>query len=189
MRVIRRGGRYLRVADPDWDDPLDGSYSARFGGRWNPPDSFPVCYLSCDLPTARANARQLLERRLLGLPFTVDDIDPDEFPVLVGTDVHEDECVDIVSDEGCEAAGLPRTYPKDEQGETVTWHHCQPIGSAAWAEGRTAIACRSAAECAPRDGEEMAWFQRDRRLHVIERRPFHDWYGEVDWPDTMRDQL
>ena len=25
MRTIRRGGPYLRVADPDWQDPLDGA--------------------------------------------------------------------------------------------------------------------------------------------------------------------
>ena len=34
---MRRGGDYLRVADPAWADPLDGRFSARRGGRWNPP--------------------------------------------------------------------------------------------------------------------------------------------------------
>jgi RES domain len=180
--VVRRGGRYLRVADPDWDEPLDGSYSARFGGRWNPPGSFAVCYLNRDLPTARANARHLLERRLTGLPFAVDDIDPDELPVLIGTDVDQSEFVDVVTDDGCGGAGLPHTYPHDDKGEVVSWAVCQAIGDTAWGDGRPGIACRSAAETAPADGEELAWFQRDRRLVVAERRSFAEWYGVVDWP-------
>src|ERR1700722_4711179 len=105
MILVSRGGRYQRIADPDWDEPLDGSYSARFGGRWNPPGSNPVCYLNRDLPTARANARHLLERRLAGLPVTVDDIDPDELPILVETVVSDDEFVDVLSDDGCIAVG------------------------------------------------------------------------------------
>jgi RES domain-containing protein len=188
MKILRRGGRYLRVADPDWDDPLDGSYSARFGGRWNPRASFAVCYLNRDLLTAKANARHLLERRLAGLPFTVDDIDPDELPVLVATDVEDEEFIDVVTDEGCEAVGLPRTYPRQSDGAPVQWDRCQEIVNAAWEEGRTGIACRSAAETAPADGEEMAWFQRDRRLEAVERRRFSEWYGPVDWPATTRDR-
>jgi hypothetical protein len=188
MKVLRRCGRYLRVADPDWDEPLDGSYSARFGGRWNPPGSFPVCYLNGDLPTARANARHLLERRLAGLPFTVDDIDPDELPVLIETDVDDDEFVDVVTDDGCVAVGLPRTYPDDETGAQVSWGVCQPIGTAAWVDGRAGIGCRSAADTAPPEGEEMAWFQRDRRLEVAKRRTFVDWYGSIDWPEGSEDR-
>src|SRR5712692_2742102 len=187
MKVLRRGGRYLRLADPDWDDPLDGSYSARFGGRWNPRGSFPVCYLNRDLLTAKANARHFLERRLAGLPLTVDDIDPDELPVLVATDVEEDDFVDVVTGEGCETLGLPYTYPKEADGAPVLWDRCQPIGSAAWDEGRVGVACRSAAETAPADGEEMAWFQRGRRLTAAERRSFHEWYGPVDWPGATGD--
>ena len=52
---IRRGGPYLRVADPDWDDPLDGRFAAERGGRWNPPESFPVVYLCRSIAVARAN--------------------------------------------------------------------------------------------------------------------------------------
>ena len=182
MILVIRGGPYLRIAYPDWDEPLDGSYSARFGGRWNPAGSYPVCYLNRDLPTARANARHMLERRLAGLPVTVDDIDPDELPVLVETVVEDEEFVDVLSAEGCLAVGLPSTYPKGVDGATVPWAICQPIGAAAWDEGRAGMACRSAAETAPPDGEELAWFQRDRRLQVSQRRIFADWYGPVDWP-------
>jgi RES domain-containing protein len=181
VRLIRRGGRYLRIADPDWDDPLDGSYSIRSGGRWNAPGSFPVCYLSRDLGTARANARHLLQRRLHGLPITVDDLDPDELPVLVTTEVEDDDFVDVVTSRGCVSAGLPRTYPVGDDGTPVGWERCQPVGQAAWDAGQPGIAGRSAAEGAPTRGEELAWFQRQRRLMPIQRQPFAEWYGQIDW--------
>ncbi len=31
-----------RIADPAWENPLDPGFAGRRGGRWNPPDSFPV---------------------------------------------------------------------------------------------------------------------------------------------------
>ena len=55
MRHIRRGELYFRVADPNRRNPLDGSYAAKSGGRWNPPNSFPVVYLNRDIRVARAN--------------------------------------------------------------------------------------------------------------------------------------
>src|SRR5439155_19886109 len=36
LRTIARVGDYLRVADPDWYDPLDGGFAKLRGGRWNP---------------------------------------------------------------------------------------------------------------------------------------------------------
>lgn len=53
FRRVRRGGIFHRLADPDWDDPLDGSYAKVHGGRWNPPESFPVLYLNADENVAR----------------------------------------------------------------------------------------------------------------------------------------
>jgi len=181
MRSIRRGGRYLRVADPSWVDPLDGAHSTRHGGRWNPAGSFPVCYLNRDIDTARANARYFLERRLEGQPFTVDDFDADELPVLVEAEVPEADFVDVVTDEGCVAAGLPSIYPLDDSGAAIAWAVCQPIGQTAWDTGSPGIACRSAAQTAPADDEELTWFQREGRLQPPGRRKFRDWYGRIDW--------
>ena len=76
MRRIRRGGAYLRIADPAWVDPLDASYSMVRGGRWNPPESFPVLYLNRDLLTARAN----LERKFAGRPYGPETLDPAQRP-------------------------------------------------------------------------------------------------------------
>ncbi|MGH9079511.1 MAG: hypothetical protein ACRDYE_05445 [Acidimicrobiales bacterium] len=45
------------------------------------------------------------------------------------------------------------------------------------------IACRSAAEGAPIDGEELAWFDRHVMvtLDAKEAQAFEDWYGRIDW--------
>jgi hypothetical protein len=180
--VIDRGGKYYRVADPAWSDPLDGSYSMRFGARWNAQGSFPVTYLNADLPTARANARRLLTEGLQGQPFGVEDIDPSELPALVLTDVPDDRYLDVVTGAGCVGNGLPATYPDDGAGGIVTWTVCHAVGQEAWDGDLPGIACRTAAEAAPGGGEELAWFDRHVvTLEVKETQAFEDWYGPIDW--------
>ena len=175
---VVRGGRYLRVADPDWSDSLDGSYAAERGGRWNPPGSFAVVYLNRDLETARANVRH----RFAGQPFALDDIRPERRPVLVHTDLTRQSYVDVVSDAGCTAASLPASYPFDDSGVLIPHERCQPIGQRAWTEGEHGIAARSAAAGAWPPGEELAWFQRDTRLTPLEVQSFEHWYwsGQSD---------
>ena len=92
MKRIRRSGAYLRVADPDWDDPLDGSFSRIKGGRWNAPGSFPVVYLNRSEHVAHAN----VDRKYDGLPYGPEDVDPDAGPDLVETRVPQARYVDIV---------------------------------------------------------------------------------------------
>jgi RES domain-containing protein len=172
VKRIPRGGSYLRVADPSWDDPLDGRYSQTQGGRWNPADSFPVVYLGRDERVARANVHRLYE----GLPYGPEDIDPDAGPELVATRVPDAEYVDVITDEGCESVGLPASYPDDEDGAPVAGERCQSIGQSAWDAGELGIACRSAAKRAPVDGEELAWFDRGDALPLVSRTRFGDWY-------------
>lgn len=172
LLTIRRGGRYLRVADPDWEDPLSGEYAKARGGRWNAPGSFPVVYLNRDERVARANVLH----RFAGLPYGPEDLDPSTAPVLVGAEVPRGRYVDVVTNEGCRAAGLPESYPRDAQGETVAHETCRLIGSAAWVAGSPGIACRSAAPAAPEDGEELAWFDRGAGLTAADVRPFDDWF-------------
>ena len=116
MEVINREGEYYRVADPTWSDPLVGSYSMRFGGRWNARGSFPVTYLNADVPTARANARRFLTEGFQGQPFGAEDIDPSELPMLVSTDVPDAQYLDVVTRAGSVRNGLPATYPGDGAG-------------------------------------------------------------------------
>jgi hypothetical protein len=170
---LRRAGTYLRVADPDWDNPLEGSYAGARGGRWNAPGSFPVVYLNRDVETARANVR----RRFQGQPYQIEDVRPDRLPLLISTELDSNDYVDVVSGAGCAAAGLPRSYPFDAAGELVPHDVCQPIGQAAWDDGDPGIACRSAAPGASRSGEELAWFHRDSTsLIVAASTAFKDWY-------------
>ena len=169
MRTIRRGGPYLRVADPDWDDPLDGRYAADRGGRWNPPESFPVVYLCETVAVARAN----VYRRLEGQPYGPEDLRPEGGPVLVRTRVPEDRYLNVVTEAGLRNAGLPRTYPRDGRGRIVSWRRCQPIGLRAWEAGLPGIAARSAAG----PGEELAYFGR-RRLRRAGVRSFPEWFWE-----------
>jgi RES domain-containing protein len=174
VRHLRRRGRYERVADPHWLDPLDGRYSAEHGGRWNAPGCFPVVYLTRGLPGARAYVR----RKLAGRPYGPELLAPEEAPVLIETELPEERYVDVVTEAGCKAVDLPPTYPRDAAGAEVPWARCQPIGRRAWDAGELGIACRSA--LGPAAGEELAWFHRERRaaLPLRRRLPFEAWY----WP-------
>ena len=175
FRHLVRGGRYSRVVDPSWSRPFDASHASERGGRWNPPDSFPVVYLCATREVARANVL----RRFAELPYGVLDLRPDRRPALVETDVPEHRAIDVVTDPGCRAAGLPATYPFDGRGRRIGWPRTQPIGEAAWSQGEQSIACRSAALAKGERGEELAWFVRVRgnRPRVARRRSFDDWFA------------
>lgn len=77
----------------------------RDGGRWNPPNSFPVLYLCAD----RTVARGKVDRLLADAPYGPEDLAPEAAPLLVEVEVAEAERLDVVSDAGCEAVGLPRS--------------------------------------------------------------------------------
>ena len=68
--VLPDGRVWLRVATASWKDPLDPNYAHQAGGRWNPPNTYPVLYLNADLATARGQ----LERMLEGYPVGLDDL-------------------------------------------------------------------------------------------------------------------
>jgi hypothetical protein len=170
VRTIRRGGPYLRIADPDWDDPLDGRYAAERGGRWNPPESFPVVYLCRSIEVARAN----VYRRLRGQPYGPEDLRPGAGPILVRTRVPEDRYLNAVTEAGLRDLGLPKTYPLDSRRRIVPHSRCQPIGLRARDAGLPGIAARSAAA---RDGEELAYFRR-RKLRRGAVRAFDEWFWQ-----------
>ena len=172
MRRLRRGGRLLRVADSDWEDPLDGRDAAERGGRWNPRGSFPVVYLCASLAVARAN----VFRTLTGLPYGPEDLESERGPVLVEAEVPEDPYVDAVTRRGLESLGLPSTYPRTASGKPIARRRCQAVGRAAWGAGEPGIACLSAAPTAPAGGEELAWFARARRPRAERTEPFERWF-------------
>ena len=113
MITVEIGGTYSRVADPDWDDPLDTDFSVATGGRWNAPGTFPVLYLNETLGAARANVfMRLAEQRRLGI--TLDMLDPLGLPVLVDVIVSPGTAVDLTlqasrrGSPGGSASGHPR---------------------------------------------------------------------------------
>jgi hypothetical protein len=171
VRYVSRGGPYVRVADPEWRDPLSGEHARRRGGRWNPPGSFATVYLNDSVELARAQLRHRLEPRGI----RPEDLDPEAGPVLVHTRVPDDEYVDAVSAQGLAELGLPATYPLDGRGAAVPRSACQPIGQAAWDAGERGVACQSAARSASPDAEELAFFAR-RRLRIGRTERFADWY-------------
>lgn len=172
--TVHAGGRYVRVVEPDWEDPLDGSYARDRGGRWSPPGSHPVVYLNRTPRTARLNCLH----RLRDQPYGPEDLDEAEAPELVATDVPGGEHADCLSDRGLEGWGLPRSYPRHPDGRPVAWEECRPVGEAAHDAGLGGVACRSAANGARRDDEELAYFERGDAPapEAVERVPFSDWF-------------
>jgi hypothetical protein len=88
--------------------------------------------------------------------------------------------VDVVTDRGCVAAGLPVTYPR-EDGDAVGWGRCRPVGARAWGAGERGIVCRTATSST---GEELAWFQRGERLRRVGVLAFDRWFWPAADPGT-----
>lgn len=125
-------------------------------------------------------ARSFVLTRFEGHPYSAFDLRPESGPDLVETDVPEAGFVDVVTDAGCRAAGLPITYPRADDGSPVAHERCHPVGRAAWDQGERGIACRSATARAGDTGEELAWFARGRRgLRTNQRRPFTEWFART----------
>ena len=55
------GKLWVRITRPHHEDPYDPSWAQRYGGRWNPPNSFATLYLNADVATARRQIERLLE--------------------------------------------------------------------------------------------------------------------------------
>ena len=177
MITVEIGGTYSRVADPDWDDPLDTDFSVATGGRWNAPGTFPVLYLNETLGAARANVfMRLAEQRRLGI--TLDMLDPLGLPVLVDVIVSPGTAVDLTSDDGLAAVGLPTSYPLDTAGERVDHARCRPVGVAAHEAQHQGIRVRCAAPGAARIDIELAWFRDKGGSAELTGKPrsFRDWF-------------
>ncbi len=174
MRTVRRGGTYFRLAEPDWIDPLDTSYSQRTGGRWNPPGAFAVLYLNDGVPTSRL---QVLHK-LVGLPYGPEDLEPSEQHDLVTVEVATLTHLDCISNDGLAAVALPESYPRHRNGRRVTHATCQPIGGRAFERRLAGVACRSAASNATPDNQELAFFARATGPHptAVARTPFAAWW-------------
>jgi hypothetical protein len=172
-RRLPNAKRWLRVADEAWDDPLDPTFAQRFGGRWNPPNSYPTLYLNEDVNTARAQIRQMLA----GSPVHPEDLDP-PYVLISATLPSRQVVADAVTHVGLDAIGLPATYPRDNSGTTIPHSTCQPIGAGVKSEGLRGIHSRSAAT-PDGSGRELAWFPArttSKATPVGDPLPFSRWW-------------
>ncbi len=168
------GWTWWRIADRGWIDPLDPSFAARRGARWNPARSFPTLYFNEDKVTARLNLRAFIA----DWPYEPEDLRPDTGPVLVGAKLpRRQQVCDAHSRAGVSAIGLPKTYPLDGDGKPVPRERCQPIGAAVRAAGLRGVRARSAQS---RDGagRELAWFPAGARSRAkrVTTLSFDAWY-------------
>lgn len=176
-RRPRAAGPAWRTADPSWDDPLDPTYARWSGGRWNAPGSVNTLYLSESERVARLNAQLQITRRLAGMPFTLDDLDPDAMPDLVEVDVAHTTLCDCRTARGLRAVSLPAGYPTSDDGRPVSWRRCQEIGAEVVATGLAGIAARAAAPgAAHRDAELVLFTDRGPALRAVSTRAFRDWF-------------
>lgn len=165
---------WLRVADPQWDDPLDPTYAAATGGRWNPPASYPTLYLNEDIVTARVNMLLWTDQ----WPYAPEDLRPEHAPVLVTATLPRDQiAADAHTPSGLEGLGLPPSYPIDDHNARVSHDRCQPIGEAVRNLGLQGIRCRSA-QTPLGAGRELAWFPRTARSEATlqHTQAFDEWF-------------
>lgn len=165
---------WWRIADRTWSEPLDPSFAAESGGRWNPPRSFATLYLNEDVVTARLNLRSFIA----GWPYEPEDLRADTGPVLIGTTLPREQIVcDAHSPAGVKAAGLPATYPLDSNGSLVPRSRCQRVGAEAKKTGLRGIRARSA-RAPDGAGRELAWFPATARSRARCRKTlsFEAWY-------------
>lgn len=164
---------WLRVADPQWSDPLDTGYSYRHGGRWNSPNTRHTLYLCADTQTARAQIPRLLRGRFAD----PEDI-RDDFVVVIPVLLPDDqEVADIHTAPGITAVDLPATYPVNADGNLIPHSTCQPIGETVADQELTGVHARSATATPATEATELAWFrpQGEQARPSGEPRPYGLW--------------
>ena len=165
---------WWRIADAGWKDPLEPSFAAERGGRWNPPRSFPTLYFNENLVTARLNLRLFIA----GWPYEPEELRDDTGPILVGATLPRNQRVaDAHSVKGIARLGLPASYPLDGEGKLVSRELSQVIGARVNKRGWRGIRCRSA-RAQDGAGRELAWFPAvpRSRAKLTTRLDFESWF-------------
>ena len=174
--TLPNGHEWWRIANPAWADPLDPSYAERYGGRWNPPDSFPALYCNEDRVTARLNLRLFIR----SWPYEPEDLRDDNGPLRVGATLPRDQRVaDVHTRKGVASVKLPATYPLNARGKLVPRAPCQRIGLEAKGRGLRGVRCRSA-RAPDGGGRELAWFPATTRSRARRKTTlaFEQWFWD-----------
>jgi hypothetical protein len=177
---------WLRVASPNWVNPVDPAWAGTQGGRWNPPNSFPTLYLNADVQTAQLQIERLCE----GVPFSPEDLSDDAYTLVLLRLPPSQRAADAVSEQGLAALGLPSSYPLGIDGKVIERAVCQPIGKAVHEWRLNGVWCRSAASTDGR-GRELAWFPGTRAARPLRKppMPFGHWRYASTWRDLgLREQ-
>ena len=186
VRRLPEGRVWLRVADPDWDDPLDGGHAARVGGRWNPPGSYRTLYLNADVETVHLQ----IEAMLRGSPVRPDDLEDGAYVLVVATLPREQACALALTADDLRGLELPETYPVDAKGNFVPREVCQAVGASVHEAGLRGVLCRSAVTPDGR-GRELAWFPATSRSRAravwTEPWPYGMWRHAESWGDLEID--
>lgn len=181
------GRVWLRVAQSNWNNPLDPSYARNRGGRWNAPKSFPVLYLNGDVRTARLQ----IERMLEGTPVSVDDLDEEAYVLIAARLPKAQICADAVSAEGLRALRLPASYPRGARGEMIGHKVCRSVGRKIHGTALRGVWCKSACTNDGR-GRELAWFPAtagSKARRVWKRPlPLGAWIYASQWSDIGLDE-
>ena len=125
-------GETFRHMAARWNEPLSGEGARIRGGRFNPPDSFPVLYLCTTRPCTVAELHHLGNR----LVIDVDGLLP---RVLFRYETSLDKVLDLTSDETLDHLGVI-TAQITGADHTIT----RQIGESAHATGSQAIRAPSA---------------------------------------------
>jgi hypothetical protein len=171
---------WLRVASPNWINPLDPAWAGMQGGRWNPPNAFPTLYFNADVRTARLQVERLCE----GMPFSPEDLADDAYTLVPARLPPSQRAADAVSPPGLASLGLPTSYPLDEFGKAVDHAVCQATGKRVHGSGLNGVWCRSAAST-DGHGRELAWFPGTRAAQALRKQPiaFGQWRHASTWRD------
>ncbi len=171
---------WLRVASPDWANPLDPGWAGVYGGRWNPPNAFPTLYLSADVQSAQLQ----IERLCVGMPFSSEDLSDDAYTLVLSRLPPAQRAADAVSAQGLASMGLPASYPLGSDGKVIDHAVCQPIGKQVRSLRLNGVWCRSAASADGR-GRELAWFPGTRTAQPLRKPPisFGQWRYASTWHD------
>jgi RES domain-containing protein len=130
-RAGHSGEAYRHMA-ARWDDPLSGEGARIRGGRFNPPDSYPVLYLCTTRPCTVAELHQLARRQTFG----VDGLLP---RVVYRYEITLDDVLDLTVSETLDHLGITA-----EQVTGADLAVPRQIGESAHAVGLQAIKAPSA---------------------------------------------
>jgi len=165
VRTIGAQGLFYRVADPTWKNPLDTSFAAAIGGRWNPV-GLGALYLNATRSAALANARRAIFARW---GRALEDLRPEALPDLQHVDVSAGGVyLDARSPDGIAELGLPATFPIG-----VPHPPCQALGAAAAAAGLDGVSPLSAV--APTQGELVVFDRSVTQLITRRERVQYPW--------------